>query len=398
MHVPPLGGRVAVALEEALAGLLDGRRFGSKRWLVKRRRRQLQRQHRAGRRRPCGGRRTRRAAGLLTRHRERILEELDVSSVLPRLVHNKVFSPAEYTEILAQASGRRRAEVFLERLSSKGPGAFRCFCSVLEEVRPQLLTCFLLDGEDGDLRRGKKGGLRDPIKMSRDPHSGGKPLSTPPMHRDPLLDSRKQVSSCGRTSSSNRAEAAEGAGPLGREALQEHLGSPPAGRPGPGSPCTRPARTTLLCTRRGSTLAHVQLLQDALPVPRQEPGRPACPPPAAGPPAARPVAAAAAAFLRLFTSHRLEPNLLPSSRPASASSSATATRPPPTEGRACLQARGSGARPVFSPRRPSGCCVADLGQEQTDLDRGPVLTGWLLTDTKKISQAASPNVQACIWV
>ncbi|CAL8373353.1 unnamed protein product [Arctogadus glacialis] len=192
MHIPPFGGRVAVAVEEALAGLLDRRRFGSKRWLVKRRRRQLQRQYRAGRLGPCSRKRTRRAAGILTQHRERLLKELDVSSVLPCLVYNKVFSLAEYTEILRQASSRRRAEVFLERLSSKGPGAFYCFCSVLEEVRPQLLTCFLLDGEDGDLRRGKKGGLLDPIKMSRDPHSGGKPLSTPPMHRDPLLDSRPE--------------------------------------------------------------------------------------------------------------------------------------------------------------------------------------------------------------
>ena len=146
---------MAVAVEEALAGLLDRKRFGSKRWLVKRRRRQLQRQYRAGRLRPCSRTRTRWTAGILTRHRERILKELDVSSVLPYLVYNKVFSLADYTEVLAQASSRRRAEVFLETLSSKGPGAFYCFCSVLEEVRPQLLTCFLLDGEGTDRHWGR---------------------------------------------------------------------------------------------------------------------------------------------------------------------------------------------------------------------------------------------------
>ncbi|CAL8356738.1 unnamed protein product [Lota lota] len=190
MHIPPFGDQVAVAVEEALVGLLDRKMFGSgsKRWFVKRRKVQLQRQYRSGRR-PCNRKRKRWAARILKQHRERILKELDVGSVLPYLVYNKVFSLAEYKEILGQASSKQRAEVFLEHLSSKGPAAFYSFCSVLEDVRPQLLTCFLLDGEDGDLRQGRKGGLLDPINKSRDPHSGGKSLRTPPMYTDPLFDS-----------------------------------------------------------------------------------------------------------------------------------------------------------------------------------------------------------------
>ncbi|KAJ3596397.1 hypothetical protein NHX12_002804 [Muraenolepis orangiensis] len=192
MHVPPFGDQVAVAVEEALTGLLGGKMFGSgsKRWFVKRQKRQQQ-QYRSGRR-PCNGKTKRRVAGILKQHRERILAELDVSSVLPYLVYDKVFSLAEYKEILGQASAEKRAEVFLECLSSKGPAAFCSFCSVLEEVRPQLLTCFLLDDDDGAPGPGRKGGLLDPLNKFRAPRSGGKSPGTPPT--DPLLASRIHAS------------------------------------------------------------------------------------------------------------------------------------------------------------------------------------------------------------
>lgn len=84
-------------------------------------------------------------ANILKQHRERILEELDVNKVLPYLVYNKVFSLTEYKEILGYDTNAKRAEIFLDQLSSKGPGAFCSFCLVLEEVCPHLLTCFLLN-------------------------------------------------------------------------------------------------------------------------------------------------------------------------------------------------------------------------------------------------------------
>lgn len=159
MHIPPFGNQVVVAVEEVVAGLLDGKMFGSgsKRWFVTRQRRRRQQQQKqqkpswsrsAGVWRPGDAKKSkRRAARMLERHRERIVEELDVSVVLPYLVCDRVFSLAEYQEVLGQPPGGKRAEVFLERLAAKGPAGFCSFCAVLEDVRPQLLTCFLLDGE-----------------------------------------------------------------------------------------------------------------------------------------------------------------------------------------------------------------------------------------------------------
>ncbi|MGH0171988.1 UNVERIFIED_CONTAM: hypothetical protein FKN15_062528 [Acipenser sinensis] len=94
------------------------------------------------------GKRSKWAAKILKHQRERILKELDVNKVLPYLVYEKVFSLGEYKEILTQESSWKRAEMFLEKLSSKGPAAFCAFCVVLEEVWPHLLTCFLLEGDD----------------------------------------------------------------------------------------------------------------------------------------------------------------------------------------------------------------------------------------------------------
>ncbi|KAK7891034.1 hypothetical protein WMY93_022997 [Mugilogobius chulae] len=119
MHLSSFGTSVDRALEEALVGVLNGKMFGSgtKKWFVKKQRRQ------------------------------------------PHLFYEKVFSLGEYKEILSQDTSKKRTEVFLDQLSSKGPAAFCSFCSVLEEVHPHLLTCFLLDGQDGVLGRAKKGGL-----------------------------------------------------------------------------------------------------------------------------------------------------------------------------------------------------------------------------------------------
>lgn len=100
-------------------------------------------------RKPSVGRKKKKkwAVKILKKHRERILKELDVNKVLPYLVYDKVFSLGEYKEILGHDTSKKRAEIFLDQLSVKGPGAFYAFCSILEEVCPHLLTCFLLDIE-----------------------------------------------------------------------------------------------------------------------------------------------------------------------------------------------------------------------------------------------------------
>lgn len=145
MRLLPLGTCADGAVIKVLVGLLSLKMFGSgtKRWFVRKQKRQQQRACK----RPCSRRKKRRAARILKQHRQRMLSELDVGAVLPHLVYDKVFSLGEYKEILGQESSQKRTEIFLDRLSSKGPAAFCSFCSVLEEVCPHLLTSFLLDGE-----------------------------------------------------------------------------------------------------------------------------------------------------------------------------------------------------------------------------------------------------------
>ncbi|KAM8861991.1 tight junction protein 1 isoform 6-T6 [Synchiropus picturatus] len=182
MRLPFFGNCVDSGVEEVLVGLLSQKMFGSgtKKWFVRRQKRQ---QQRFGRR-PCNRKKKRWANRLLKQHRQKILSELDVNTVLPYLVYDKVFSLGEYKEILGQDSNKKRTEIFLDHLSSKGPSAFCSFCSVLEEVCPHLLTCFLLEGEDGSSGKIKKGGLAaPPVKP------GEEPLCSPSMDTGPAFDS-----------------------------------------------------------------------------------------------------------------------------------------------------------------------------------------------------------------
>lgn len=84
-------------------------------------------------------------ADILSNHEERIVAELDVQKVLSYLVYERVFSLEEYKDILSRECCRTQAASFLEQLSSKGPGAFSAFCSVLERICPHLLIPILLD-------------------------------------------------------------------------------------------------------------------------------------------------------------------------------------------------------------------------------------------------------------
>ncbi|XP_028971093.2 tight junction protein ZO-1 isoform X4 [Esox lucius] len=143
-------------VEEALVQLVSLKMFGSgaKKWFITKQKKQKPAR---STRKPFGrGRKKKWAARVVRRNRETILNELDVNSVLPYLVNDKVFSLVEYKEVLGQDSSRKRAEVFLDQLSSKEPSAFCAFCSVVEEVCPHLLTCFLLNCEEGPCEQGSR--------------------------------------------------------------------------------------------------------------------------------------------------------------------------------------------------------------------------------------------------
>ncbi|KAI4826183.1 hypothetical protein KUCAC02_021824 [Chaenocephalus aceratus] len=154
MHLPSFGKCVDGAVDQVLLDLLKSKMFGSgtKRWFVKKQKRQYQRPGR----RPCTRKKKRWAAKILKKHRQKILSELDVNTVLPHLVYDKVFSLGEYKEIL----GTR-------------------------EVCPHLLTSFLLDEKEGDPGQGRNGGLPVPPNGSAEP-----PLFSPPMYTDAVFKRR----------------------------------------------------------------------------------------------------------------------------------------------------------------------------------------------------------------
>lgn len=143
MHFPFLG-KINRTIQDVAVGTFSVKMFGrgSKKWFLKKNTRQRNKV-----KKPTNRRKKKWIDKILKLHREMILRELDVSKVLPYLVYDKVFSLGEYKEILAQDSSKKQAELFLDQLSQKGPNGFNAFCSVLEEVCPHLLTCFLLDCE-----------------------------------------------------------------------------------------------------------------------------------------------------------------------------------------------------------------------------------------------------------
>ena len=82
---------------------------------------------------------------LIERHRSKLVKELDVESILPRLVRQGVFSKSEESEIVAISNAHRRIDLFLDSLSRKGLDAFKAYCAALEDFAPHLLTMFLLE-------------------------------------------------------------------------------------------------------------------------------------------------------------------------------------------------------------------------------------------------------------
>jgi len=80
---------------------------------------------------------------LLSQLKGEIVQELDVARILPQLVQKRVFTVAEEREILSSSDPRFRADVFVERLASKGADAFDEFCVELKSTNPRLHTRLL---------------------------------------------------------------------------------------------------------------------------------------------------------------------------------------------------------------------------------------------------------------
>ncbi|TSM52320.1 Tight junction protein ZO-1 [Bagarius yarrelli] len=131
------------------------------------------------------------ACRIMNQHRELLLNELDVNTVLPCLLYKKIISPSEYTELLGLESSRKRTELFLDQIMNKGPDAFYSFCSVLEEVSPHLLTCFLLGNKDGSSARNKMQRQNLPSHIQKDVFFKEEGIvCSPTLYTDPLFKTR----------------------------------------------------------------------------------------------------------------------------------------------------------------------------------------------------------------
>ena len=89
-----------------------------------------------------------RSTWILNQNKPLIVQELDVTNVLPQLVQKGIFSYFEEREILTFPDSRSRTELFVDLLSKKGAGPFEDFCNILEHAYPRLLSA-LVDNSGG---------------------------------------------------------------------------------------------------------------------------------------------------------------------------------------------------------------------------------------------------------
>ena len=81
---------------------------------------------------------------LLAKHKGKIVNDLDVTLVLPHLVNKRVVTYAEEQRLLSQSNNIYRAEELLTILCGKGADGFEEFCTALEHWYPRILTYLLL--------------------------------------------------------------------------------------------------------------------------------------------------------------------------------------------------------------------------------------------------------------
>lgn len=81
---------------------------------------------------------------LLLQNKSRIVRELDVIKVLPRLVQKRAFTIAEERQILSKSDNAGRAEALIDLLTQKPAGAFDEFNNCLKTTYPKLRQLLLV--------------------------------------------------------------------------------------------------------------------------------------------------------------------------------------------------------------------------------------------------------------
>ncbi|XP_071500465.1 apoptotic protease-activating factor 1-like [Diadema antillarum] len=91
---------------------------------------------------------TEKARSNLQRHRQSLIEDLDVEMIVDELIADSAMVPDEVELILSKATRRRRAVTFLNLISTKGQHAYNSTHSVLVKFQPHL-ALFLEDAITG---------------------------------------------------------------------------------------------------------------------------------------------------------------------------------------------------------------------------------------------------------
>ena len=84
---------------------------------------------------------------LLNKHRAAVINDLNVTQILPELMKRRIFSYTEERKILMPIDPRHRAELLIDLLEDKSEQCIHDFCSVLQHTNPRLATSFALDSQ-----------------------------------------------------------------------------------------------------------------------------------------------------------------------------------------------------------------------------------------------------------
>jgi hypothetical protein len=96
----------------------------------------------------------------LKRTREQLVRQLDVTTVLPRLVGAKLFTREEEAQIMTDPRRRERVVMFIGMLEKKNSDTFKTFSNILADQNPHLyLVMSEWDKDDYGLQSNAPSGL-----------------------------------------------------------------------------------------------------------------------------------------------------------------------------------------------------------------------------------------------
>ena len=88
----------------------------------------------------------------LRKNRQALLKDMEAKRVASRLYSREIFSEDDKDEVNSKSTASEQGECLLDKLTKKGPRAFRVFCDVLHELSPHLESLLRPVQEAGEIR------------------------------------------------------------------------------------------------------------------------------------------------------------------------------------------------------------------------------------------------------